>query len=197
MTVDLPLEIVQGVLGGAASFVAERYSGVGRKETMPIAIRYHAYRNLRASVLRTVYGIDLVSEVRLTLSGALWSWTVVVPAWRSLSLNLREVVVAFTEVVCVGTPQVLEAADEVAQSMQRLGGTLQSPTGVNSWLMRTPVLVRGPRYAEERIAALKAVRHFMVVSTDDLAVRRQATVPPVRDAKAEPKALGTSHTTAD
>jgi hypothetical protein len=47
------------------------------------------------------------------------------------------------------------------------------------------------------MAALKAVRHFMVVSTDDLAVRRQATVPPVRDAKAKPKALGTSHTTAD
>lgn len=174
---DVPLVFVQGAVEGAASIVADRLSGAGRKETLPVEVRYQAYRHLRGTVLQVVYGVDIVSEVRLAVSGAIWSWTIVFPAWRSLTSNLRELAVEFTEVVCVGTPQVVEAAVAVADALQHLTNGLRGPTGLDSWLWRTPVLVRGSHYLEDREAVLKALRRFMVVSTEDLAVKRRAAVP--------------------
>jgi hypothetical protein len=170
------LPFIQPAIDLLVDLLVPRVSGIGKKETLSPEIRYEAYRRLRESTFRVLYGLDTVSQVRLTLSGALWSWTIVLPAWRSLHANLRELIVAFAEVVCVGTPAVVEAAQDVSASLQMLTGSLHSRGGPRAWLWQDPILLRGADYIDKREAVMKALRQFMIVSTEDLAKKRRASV---------------------
>ena len=99
------------------------------------------------------------------------------PAWRSLHSNMRELLGAFAEVVCVGTPAVVDAAQDVSTSLQALTASLSSRGGLRAWLWQDPILLRGSDYADRRDAVLKGLRQFMILSTEDLGKSRRASVP--------------------
>src|SRR5487761_1109792 len=67
--------MVQGTIERIVSLAADRLPFPRGRESLPVEVRYQAYRQLRETALGVVHGVDTVSQFRLTYLGAVWSWT--------------------------------------------------------------------------------------------------------------------------
>lgn len=153
---------------------AVSYLGAQRlkRSNLPTEVRYAAYRDFRHAVLRALLSLDLWTAARPGFVGALWSWPVALGSYRAYLRNMQEMVVQFAEIVCVGTPEIAEAAVKVTDALAGLNKEIHIPTLADR--RRHPIQLAG--YAGKRTEVLEAVREFMVLSTTDLGQSRSPRV---------------------
>jgi hypothetical protein len=135
-------------------------------------LRYGAYRDFRHAVLRTLLALDLWTETNPSLLGGFWSFPVALGSYRRYLAGLQEVTVTFAEIVCLGTPEIAEKAEEVTKVLLKMNQSIRQPR----WNERKKTPVRLLDYDERRNEVLAAVREFMVLTTEDLGERRKPNV---------------------
>jgi hypothetical protein len=135
-------------------------------------LRYGAYRDFRHAVLRTLMALDLWTEIKPGFRGGLWTFPVALGSYRRYLTGLQEVTVQFAEIVCLGTPEIAEKAEELTKVLFMLNQSIRDPR----WneLKKTPIRLFD--YDERRNDVLAAVRDFMVLTTEDLGERRKPNV---------------------
>ncbi len=165
----IPEVISAGVAELAAKAVGGLVEQRRRRPNLPLEVRYDAYQGFRHAVLRALLALDLWTIARPTIIGAIWTWPVSLGSFRAYIRNMQEMVVQFSDVVCVGTPEIAESAVKVTSALVALSKEIHTPTLRE--VRHRPLQL--PGYADQRTEVLSALREFMVLSTADLGTKRE------------------------
>jgi hypothetical protein len=160
----IPEVISTGIADWAAKAVSDLVGQKLRRPNLPLELRYRSYQGFRHAVLRALLALDLWTIARPTFVGAIWSRPVSLGSYRAYLRNMQEMVVQFSDVVCVGTTEIAGSAATVTQALTALTKQIHTPG------LREPRrhVMQLPGYSDQRTEVLKALREFMVLSTADL-----------------------------